>query len=108
MMMGGMMGAGFGWMFLLYTLLMLFLVLGFAHIIWMMSIKESGSSKLIGQIISIVIIVLAVVLFLYGGYKGGKMMRHHQEGMMMKQGMPTQMEKMPHEMKKMMKENWKK
>ncbi|MDD5593968.1 MAG: hypothetical protein PHG97_04450 [Candidatus Margulisbacteria bacterium] len=115
MMMGGMMGAGFGWLFLLYTLLVLFLILGFAHIIWLMSVKESGSSKLIGQIISIVIVVLVVILFLYGAIYGRGMMKNCMMGqgmmgkdMMMKQEMMKGMEKMTPEMKKMMEKNWKK
>ena len=104
-----MMGMGSMWMFLLYSLLMLFIVLGFGYIIWIMAAKENGNSKLAGQIISIVIIVLAVVLCLYGAVIGGRM-RHQMMGqgaMMQQQQMPSGMEK-THEMKKMMRENWKK
>jgi hypothetical protein len=106
-----MMGMGSMWMMLLSSLLMLFVVLGFGYIIWVMASKESGNTKLAGQIISVVIIVLAIILCLYGAVKGPKM-RHQMMGQgmmnqdMMKQGMPG-MDK--HEMKRMMmKDNWKK
>lgn len=98
-----MMGMGSVWMLSLYMLLMLALVLGFAYIIWVMASKETGNTKLIGQIISIVVIVLSVILCLYGGIKGNKM-RHgwKGQGMMMQQGMQGGMEKMAPEMQKMM------
>ncbi len=86
MMMG--MGMGSAWMIVLYMLLSLFIVLGFGYIVWIMAVKESGNTKLTGQIIAIVIIVLAIVLCLYGAVKGPQM--NHE---MMKQ-------------KTMMMENW--
>ena len=102
------MGMSTTWM-VLSSLLMCFIVLGFGYIILTIAAKESGNIKLAGQIISIVIIVLAVLLCVYGGMKGGKMrgqnMMMKQEMMkqdMMKQGMDK------HEMKKMMKDSWKK
>ena len=108
-----MMGMGSVWMMALYMLLCLFIVLGFGYIIWVKAAKESGNTRLAGQIISVVIIVLALVLCLYGAVKGPSM-RHKMmnQDMMMKQDMMKQdmmkqgMDK--HEMKKMMKDNWKK
>lgn len=104
-----MMGTGSMWMMVLSSLLTLFVVLGFGYIVWIMAAKESGNSKLAGQIISVVIIVLAVVLCLYGMVKGGRM-RHQMMGqgaMMQQQQMPAGMEK-THETNKMMRGNWKK
>ncbi|HVN67643.1 MAG TPA: hypothetical protein VMT55_04655 [Candidatus Sulfotelmatobacter sp.] len=119
-----MMGMGSAWMALLYMLLTLFMVLGFAYIIWTIAAKENGGSKLAGQIISVVIIVLAVVLCIYGGIKSNQM-RHKMmgggmgcpmgSGMMEGKGMmkgkegPGGMEKHMGKgmMKKMMKENYK-
>jgi uncharacterized membrane protein len=72
MMMGGMMGAGFGWMFLIYSVLMLALVLAFAYIVWILSAKETGNIKLIGQVLSIVIAVLVILIFLYGAVNVGR------------------------------------
>ena len=106
------MGMSTTWM-ILSSLLMCFIVLGFGYIIWLKAAKQTGSTKLVGQIISIVIIVLAVVLCLYGGMKAGKMKQQMMDkDMMMKQEMMKQdvsgnMDK--HEMKKMMmKKGWKK
>lgn len=108
-----MMGMGSMWMMVLYMLLMLFIVLGFGYIIWVMASKESGNTKLAGQIISVVIIVLAILLCLYGAVKGPGM-RHKmmEQKMMMNQNMmnkdmaqPGGMDK--HGMK-MMKDHWKK
>lgn len=73
MMMGGMMGAGFGWILLLYTILMIALILGFSYIIWILSMKETGYVKTTGMVIACVIAVLAVILFLYGLIYGGRM-----------------------------------
>jgi 4-amino-4-deoxy-L-arabinose transferase-like glycosyltransferase len=107
-----MMGMGSAWMMFFYMLLTLFMVLGFGYIIWVLAAKESGNVKLAGQIISAVIIVLAVILCLYGAVRspriGNQMM---DQEMMMKQQqnmMKQNMEKMPREMKKIMRENWKK
>ncbi|MBI5699559.1 hypothetical protein HZC35_04510 [Candidatus Saganbacteria bacterium] len=98
------------WTSLLGTLL----ILGFAHIIWVISIKEAPTTKLIGQILAIAITVLIVVLFLYGGVYGGLMGRggYGMHGMMgpgmMGKGMmgPEYMDKMMKspEMKKWMEE----
>ena len=105
------MGMSTTWM-ILTSLLMCFIVLGFGYIVWLKAAKQTGSTKLVGQIIAIVIIVLAVVLCLYGGMKANKMKHQMMDKEMMmkqdmeKQGMPGNMDK--HEMKKMMKEHWKK
>jgi len=113
-----MMGMGSMWMMALYMLLCLFIVLGFGYIIWVMAAKESGNTKLAGQIISAVIIVLAIVLCLYGAVKGPSM-RHKmmEQKMMMNQNMMMNKEGMPgpggpggHGApgKMMMKDHWKK
>ena len=97
---------------ILSSLLMCFIVLGFGYIVWLKAAKQTGSTKLVGQIIAIVIIVLAVVLCVYGGMKAGKMKHQMMDKEimmkqdMMKQGMPGNLDK--HEMKKMMKGGWKK
>ncbi len=95
-----MMGMGSLWMMMLYMLLSLFIVLGFGYIVWILAAKESGNTKLAGQIVSIVIIVLAIVLFLYGAVKGPSMhrMMKGQEMMMQQMG---EMGKMPANMDKM-------
>ncbi len=56
------------------------LLLGFAYIIWVLSSKEDKATKTVGQIIAIVIAVVAVIVLLYGkgslcgrGYKGSHM-----------------------------------
>ena len=80
-------------------LLAVSLLLGFAYILWVIASKESGNVKLIGQVISAVIAVLAVVILLGGVYgsltgkagmcgamKGG----HMGSGMMEKPGMMQQ------------------
>ena len=55
------------------SLLILFIVLGFALIVWSVAGKENGAVKTGGQIIAIVIAVLVLILFLYGSISGGKM-----------------------------------
>ncbi|MBN3033674.1 MAG: hypothetical protein JW873_06230 [Candidatus Saganbacteria bacterium] len=104
-----MMYMGSVWALLLYSLLCLFLLLGFGYIIWVMAAKESGNTKLAGQVISAVIIILALVLCLYGLAQGGKMRSQMmgQQKMMEKQ-MSGAMEKMPAHMKKMMRESYRK
>jgi len=98
MMMGGMMGAGFGWMVLIYSLLMLALVLAFAYIVWILSAKETGNIKLIGQVLSIVIAVLVILIFLYGAVNAGRMRGHYGSKMGGKQMKQVQ------EMQKLMKQ----
>ncbi len=104
-----MMGMGSAWMMVMQMLLGLFIVLGFGYIVWILAVKESGNTKLTGQVIAIVIIVLAVVLCLYGAVKGPSM-RNQMMGqeMMMKQ--MGEMGKMPPSMDRtrMMKGGWKK
>jgi len=58
-----------GW-FWLVPLLGTFLLLGFAYLVWVFADKESGGLKLTGQIIAVVIAILAVILFLGGLYLG--------------------------------------
>lgn len=109
-----MMTGGMGQMFFWTSLLGTLLILGFAHIIWVISVKEAPTTKLIGQILAIAITVLIVVFFLYGGIYGGLMGRggYGMCGMtgasMMGKGMmgPEYMDKMMKspEMKKWMEE----
>jgi hypothetical protein len=70
-----MMYAGMGQAMFWASLMATLLILGFAHIIWVISIKEAPTTKMIGQILAIAITVLAVVFFLYGGIYGGLMGR---------------------------------
>jgi membrane protein implicated in regulation of membrane protease activity len=72
MMMGGM-GAGFGLMLLVYALLMLALVLGFAYIVWTLALKESGYLKTTGQVFACAIAALATIVFLAGLVNSGRM-----------------------------------
>jgi hypothetical protein len=74
------MGYGMLWIGLLW----LFLVLGFAYIIGVMAMKETGNVKLAGQVIAGVIAVLTIIIFLYGAIWGGQMKR----GMMGGSGCP--------------------
>lgn len=70
-----MMGAGFGWLFLAYSLLAIALILGFSYIIWILSVKETGYVKTTGLVIACAIAVLTVILFLSGLIYGGRMGR---------------------------------
>ena len=58
---------------ILGAILISLLVLGFAHIIWVLSIKENAITKLIGQIIAIAIVVVVILHAIYGGMYGRKM-----------------------------------
>jgi type VI protein secretion system component VasK len=104
MMMGGMMGAGFGWMFLIYSVLMLALVLAFAYIVWILSAKETGNIKLIGQVLSIVIAVLVILIFLYGAVNVGRMRGNYGYGGKMGGKQMKQVQEMQKLMKQMHKE----
>ncbi|MFH1683924.1 MAG: hypothetical protein ABIA67_03475 [Candidatus Margulisiibacteriota bacterium] len=66
MMYGGMMG-GMIW----GSLLAIVLLLGFAYIIWVLAAREKGGVKIVGQVIAIMIVVLAAVILLYGTIYGG-------------------------------------
>jgi len=68
MMMNGMAG-GMVW----GTLLAVVLLLGFAYIVWVLSAKEKGNIKIVGQVIAIIVTVLALWILLYGGVYGGMM-----------------------------------
>lgn len=65
-----------------WLILVIALILGFAHLIWLFSAKESGTTKLIGQIIAWVIVIATLLLVVIGGYHGKKMMMRGG-GMMM-------------------------
>lgn len=68
-------------MFSSWLILFVALIIGFAHLIWLFSAKESGSTKLIGQIIAWVIVIVTVLLVVIGGYHGKRMMK--KDGLMM-------------------------
>ena len=97
MMMGGM-GMGSGLMTLVSGLLMTAVMLGFAYIVWVLSAKESGNVKTIGQVLSIIIAVLVVIIFLYGAVNAGRMRGHYGSKMGGKQ--TKEMQKMMKQMQK--------
>jgi hypothetical protein len=66
-----MMGYGLLWIGLLWVAVLL----GFAYIIGILAMKETGNVKVIGQVIAGVIAVLTVIIFLYGAVWGGQMKR---------------------------------
>lgn len=80
--MSGMMGG------MVYGILLsVMLLLGFAYIVFVMANKESGWIKTTGQVIAVVITVMAVIIFLYSGIYGGLMGRGGKMGgCMMMQG----------------------
>lgn len=81
-----MMGGGMIW----GSLLAVVLLLGFAYIVWVSSEKETGAVKTTGQIIAVVIAVLALIILLYGSIYGGMMGRGNYGGRshkMMRPGM---------------------
>ncbi|MCX5726352.1 MAG: hypothetical protein NT030_04075 [Candidatus Saganbacteria bacterium] len=98
-------------------ILSVLLILGFAYIIWVLAIKESGWVKTKGQVISILIAVAAVIILIYGGvvavsgkcYRTEPGMMHNMMGAPEKDrhGFMEQMMKDP-EMRKMMEEYMKK
>ncbi|MFH1347514.1 MAG: hypothetical protein ABIH22_02380 [Candidatus Margulisiibacteriota bacterium] len=57
------------------SLLMVASLLGFAFIIWVLAVKEKGNVKMVGQVIAIVIAVMAAIILLYGTIYGGMMGR---------------------------------
>ena len=70
-----------------------FVHLGFAYIIWAYASKETGMKKIIGQIISIVIIILSLVI-LFGISSNASKAKNMMRGgscPMMKSGMPMNM-----------------
>jgi hypothetical protein len=50
-----------------------FLLLGFAYIIWILAAKEEGGIKVSGQIIAAVIAILALLILIYGLAFGSRM-----------------------------------
>ncbi len=73
MMSGGMVGG---------LVLMTFLLFGFAYIVWVLAAREAGGLKLIGQVIAVVIAVLALLILVYGSVYGGRMHNMMGRGMM--------------------------
>ena len=57
------------------SLLGVVLLLVFAYLVWVFAAKEKGNIKTVGQVIAIVIAVLAAVILLYGTIYGGMMNR---------------------------------
>ena len=111
MMLGGTMSGILLW----WCLLSIALLLGFAFIVWVLAGKEASGLKLTGQIISVVITVITIILFIYcivygGGIRGGMGMFPCGKGNTMqgagmgKEGMMKEMLKNP-EMQKMMKQH---
>ena len=89
-MVGGMwLGLFFGVVFLL----------GFAFIVWVLAVKESGWLKIAGQIISIIIVVAAALMLLYSGVYCGMMGRGRSGGMKM-MGVGKEQQQMMKEMMK--------
>ena len=101
----------------------LIMLLAFAYILWVLSDKESGNMKMTGMTLSILIIIIAVVMFLgslvYGGrmgkdkcgcmmsscdMKGGMMMNMSDKEMKEKMDMMMKNPKMHEMMKKEMME----
>jgi hypothetical protein len=103
-----MIGGGMIW----GSLLVVLLLLGFAYIVWVLASKESGSVRLTGQGIALVIAVLALVILVYGSIYGGIMNRGRygwsgrdrmMSPEMMRETWQGQKEKMHEYMDKMMK-----
>jgi len=65
MMMGG--GMIYG------SILLAAILAGFAYIVWVNAAKESGGVKSTGQVIAIILAVLAMIVLLYSGVYGGMM-----------------------------------
>jgi hypothetical protein len=102
----------------------LIILLSLGYILWVLSDKESGNMKMTGMILSVLIIIIAVVMFLgslvYGGrmgmgmnggcmmssgeMKGGMMMNMSDKEMKEKMGMMMKNPKMREMMKKEMME----
>lgn len=73
-----------GYAGLLSGLLAVFMVLGFAYIIWIMALKETGWIKTTGLVFSCGIAILVLLVVLYAaiggwGYLGGKGMRKYKD-----------------------------
>ncbi|OGC36074.1 hypothetical protein A2311_00465 [candidate division WOR-1 bacterium RIFOXYB2_FULL_48_7] len=64
------------------SVLLVFVLLGFAYIVLVMANKEAGIMKTSGQVIAAVIAVVALVVFVYGGSQMGKMGGMNCPGMM--------------------------
>ena len=56
-------------------LLTIFLLLGFAYILWVLASKETGGAKTTGQVIAIAIAVLTLVILISAGVYGPRMGR---------------------------------
>jgi len=94
-MMYGMMG-GMIWM----SLVSVVMVLGYAYIVWVLANKEAGTMKTVGQVIAVIIALVALVMLFYGTVYGGGLCGGGEAGKMMKDN--PQMQKQMMEMQKMM------
>lgn len=74
--------SGIANLLVVWSLLFLAIILGFAFIVWTLASKETNGLKTIGQSISVVIAILAVVIFIYGLVYGNQMGRMMGGGMM--------------------------
>jgi hypothetical protein len=90
-----MMGAGFGTMSFLVLALSVVWALGFAYIIWVLAAKETGNMKMAGQVMSVLIVLLTLVLLVYGGVWGNKAKHGMMGGGMMMEGKAGMMKEMP-------------
>jgi hypothetical protein len=64
----------------LVSLLGLGLLLGFAYIVLVSANKEGGALKITGQVLAVIIALLAITVFIYGASAGNKM-KHRMGGM---------------------------
>jgi bacteriorhodopsin len=60
---------------ILFSLLSLLMVLGFAYIVWILAKKEAGWINTAGQVIACVLAVVAVIIFIVSLTYSGSMMR---------------------------------
>jgi len=64
---------------LLVVFLKLFICLGFAYILLIVALKESGPKKVFGQILSVAIIGMTLVIFVFSISISKYVKRHHKE-----------------------------
>jgi len=78
------------WIVLIY-LLWITALIGFAYLILLMAKKESGKTKLVGQIIACSIVILALIIIIWAGINGSKMKQGMYGMMNMKMNMAKMM-----------------
>jgi hypothetical protein len=62
------------------SLLAVLILLGFAYIVWVLAAKEGGGIRAVGQIIAILIGLLALIILVYGTIFSGFMGRGWRHG----------------------------